>query len=337
MERHRHGKGREHSSTYTEHQQMSSPQSFRKLSESVTYSVQSSDVIEDLRIHVIEEGSQRIVWFKERFLSDDEIIENVVEQTTSKLCWTIHRPKRGWYLRIKAPSFPRGAFINLSPVPKTSPFYAEGALSFQCRVNSLKSAKQENRSSTEKSSMESLTPTLTEGSENNAHSYPPTPPFSPSEGGDSKSPSLVPPGSSEVRQFILAPHSSPHVPQQESSSFLSRALAAFKNNKPSHSLSFTLCPLPRSNAADSQMNEQPASKHCHSPSSSAVVPPSPDPLLTFHDRTPLWAFRSSTGLMEIDVALERETGVDRSFWVCIALAYMEFLTERESYLAASNG
>ncbi len=34
--------------------------------------------------------------------------------------------------------------------------------------------------------------------------------------------------------------------------------------------------------------------------------------------------------MEIDVALERETGVDRSFWVCIALAYMEFLTEREA-------
>lgn len=180
--------------------------------------------------------------------------------------------------------------------------------------------------------MESLTPTLTESSENTAHSYPPTPPFSPSEEAASKSPSLVPHASSEVRQFILAPHSSPHVPQQESSSFLSRAFAAFKNHKPSHSLSFTLCPLPRNETVDSQTNasEQPASPHCHSPSLSAIVPPSPEPILTFHDRTPLWTLGSSTGLMEIDTALERETGVDRSFWVCIALAYMEFLTEREA-------
>ncbi|KLO18727.1 hypothetical protein SCHPADRAFT_844661 [Schizopora paradoxa] len=309
---------------------MHSPQSFSKLSETVAYTVQSSDVIEDLQIHVLEEGTQNIVWYKERFLSDDEIIENVVEQATSKLCWTIHRPKRGWYLRIKAPSFPRGASIHLSPVPKTSPFYVEGALTFQCRVNTPKSSKLEERTSVEKSSMESLTPTLTESSESTAHSYPPTPPFSPSDDALSKSPSLVPHGSSEVQQFILAPHSSPHVPHQETSSFLSRAFAAFKNNKPSHSLSFTLCPLPRNDRSNSQNTERPASPHCHSPSLSAIIPPSPDPLVTFHDRTPVWTFGSSTGLMEIDVALERETGVNRSFWVCIALAYMEFLTEREA-------
>jgi len=262
----------------------------------------------------------------------------LVEQETSKLCWTIHRPKRGWYLRIRAPSFPRGSFIYLSPVPKTSPFYVEGALSFQCRVNSRKSAKLEDCPSVEKSSMESLTPTLTESLDNTAHSYPPTPPFSPSsEEETSKSPSLITHGSSEVRQFLLAPHSSPHVPQQESSSFLSRALAAFKNNKPSHSLSFTLCPLPLNNIPNLQTNELSASSHLHSLSLGAIIHPSPDPLLTFHDRTPLWTFGSSTGLMEIDVALEREAGVNRSFWVCLALAYMEFLTERESYIAASNG
>jgi len=35
--------------------------------------------------------------------------------------------------------------------------------------------------------------------------------------------------------------------------------------------------------------------------------------------------------------MERELGVDRSFWITVALVYLEFLTERESYIAASNG
>ena len=51
------------------------------------------------------------------------------------MLWTVHRPKRGWYLRLRTPAFPPGVFIPLLPLPQTSPHYAEAALSFACRMN----------------------------------------------------------------------------------------------------------------------------------------------------------------------------------------------------------
>lgn len=38
---------------------------------------------------------------------------------------------------------------------------------------------------------------------------------------------------------------------------------------------------------------------------------------------------SVTGLLEVDRAEERILGVDTSFWVAVALTYLEFLEERE--------
>jgi len=60
----------------------------------------------------------------------------------------------------------------------------------------------------------------------------------------------------------------------------------------------------------------------------------PAPLLTFHDRTPLLTLASVTGVLEINRAEERILGIDTSFWIAVALAYWEFLEDRESYLAA---
>lgn len=34
--------------------------------------------------------------------------------------------------------------------------------------------------------------------------------------------------------------------------------------------------------------------------------------------------------------MERELGVDRSFWIAVALAYLEYLTEREVSKMRSN-
>jgi hypothetical protein len=53
------------------------------------------------------------------------------------------------------------------------------------------------------------------------------------------------------------------------------------------------------------------------------------PLLVFHDQTPVLTVRSLTGLIEIDKAEESYLGVDTSFWIVIALTYLEFLEERE--------
>jgi len=46
--------------------------------------------------------------------------------------------------------------------------------------------------------------------------------------------------------------------------------------------------------------------------------------------------RSVTGLLELDEQAERDLGVAQSFWIAIALTYLDFLEDRESYLAAAS-
>ncbi|KAF7964559.1 hypothetical protein HWV62_5690, partial [Athelia sp. TMB] len=60
------------------------------------------------------------------------------------------------------------------------------------------------------------------------------------------------------------------------------------------------------------------------------LPPRPKPLLTFHDHTPILTVRSVTGLLEIEEQDARLLGVETSFWVAVALTYLEFLEEREA-------
>jgi hypothetical protein len=57
------------------------------------------------------------------------------------------------------------------------------------------------------------------------------------------------------------------------------------------------------------------------------------PIFVHHDRTPVFAVGSFTGLLEIDPGKDHALGVDRSFWIAVALTYLEFLEDRESYLA----
>ncbi|KAH7922497.1 hypothetical protein BV22DRAFT_1121462 [Leucogyrophana mollusca] len=310
------------------------------------YVVQSSDVISDLRINILEEGSDKVIWYKERFLSDDEIIEHVVHNQTSTICWTIHRPKRGWYIRIRAPSFPPGTSISFLPVSRASPDYVDAALSFACRTSVQPSASSYSPTTSAKTSTDS---TLTDATA--VHSYPPTPPVAPITITPPSPQSIKakldeidvspPPAKKEnprtqptkVTHFMLAPHSTPHVPGAqpgEQVSFFTRALSAFRNHKPSHSSSFTLCPLAPTHPTPTSTGSPSQTRH----RLSQLIPPTPSPLLTFHDRTPVLTVRSVTGLLEIDRAEERMLGIQTSFWIAVALTYLEFLEERESYLAA---
>ncbi|KAG0698958.1 hypothetical protein DFH29DRAFT_938761 [Suillus ampliporus] len=295
------------------------------------YVVQSSDVISDLRINVLEEGHDKVIWYKERFLGDDEIIEHVVHNQTSTICWTIHKPKRGWYIRLRAPSFPLGVSISLLPVPRSSPSYTDAALSFSCRTNAAPTAISQHRMSADSIST--------------VHSYPPTPPAAPIMITPPTPQSIsarleeIPtspiaaqkrasrPQATTISQFLLAPHSTPHIPGPqpgEQTSFMTRALSMFKSSRPSHAASFTLIPF------NQPSPQPPGAGH----RLSQIIPVTPTPLLTFHDRTPVLTAASVTGLLEIDRAEERILGVDTSFWIAVALAYWEFLEDRESYLAA---
>ena len=244
---------------------------------------------------------------------------------TSTVCWTIHKPKRGWYIRIRAPSFPPGVFISLIPLPRSSPSYTDAGLSFSCRTNAPPDPMSP-----------SSTAKVSEDSMSTVHSYPPTPhaasimitPQSIKERLEEvpttsitaqKRASL--PQVSKISQFLLAPRSAPSATEPQSGeamSFITRALSILKSSRPSQTASFALTPFNSSPSAPSAGNRL-----------SQVIPASPTPLLTFHDRTPLLTAASVTGLVEIDRAEERMLGLDTSFLITVALAYWEFLEDRE--------
>lgn len=92
----------------------------------------------------------------------------------------------------------------------------------------------------------------------------------------------------------------------------SRVLAALKNSAPSHSSSFTLSPIPKV-----------------SQSGDAGVVPTPVPVVTYHDKTPVFTVRSMHGSLEIDMLRIQELGVHISFYIAVALTYLEYLTDRE--------
>lgn len=58
----------------------------------------------------------RPLYFRQRTLTlKDEIVDRLIDATTGKASWTIHRPTRGWYLHIRSPLLPPGGSIPLRP------------------------------------------------------------------------------------------------------------------------------------------------------------------------------------------------------------------------------
>ncbi|KAJ3489255.1 hypothetical protein NLI96_g2249 [Meripilus lineatus] len=133
-----------------------------------------------------------------------------------------------------------------------------------------------------------------------------------------------------ITQFLLTPHTaSAHIKQQSNASLFTRVVSAIKTHAPSHSYSFTLSPLPSSPSSAASTH---AVHETHEGDGDASIPP---PIVTFHDRTPVWTVRSNFGLLELDTEQIRMLGVDISFYIACALTYLEYLGERESYLAAA--
>ncbi|THH13311.1 hypothetical protein EW146_g6887 [Bondarzewia mesenterica] len=206
------------------------------------------------------------------------------ENATSTLLWTIHRPLRGWYIRICAPSFPSNTYISLLPVPRSSPYHATAALTFSCRTavprslttsptvssppapaplppTAIPAAKSQSSLDSDATlSMDdpSATKDISEAP-SPYHTYPPPPtppiilvsPPSPSS-VRVKLAALTPPTpitrpTTQITNFLLAPHAQPQIPEPdpENAGFFARALRVFKNNAPTQSSSsFTLCPIP---------------------------------------------------------------------------------------------
>ncbi|KZT65085.1 hypothetical protein DAEQUDRAFT_731818 [Daedalea quercina L-15889] len=313
------------------------------------FAVQSSDVLADMRVNISEEGSERVIWYKERFLADDEIIEHFVENGTSTILWTIHRPKRGWYIRLRTPSFPPDVFIPLLPLPQTSPYYLDSALTFACRNPppfslTFSPAPGPEYNPGEQTDAGEAADKVQDAA---THEYPPTPPpLAPSVVVHPPSPRAVqpklngfefkpPPGrlttatppKAPITHFMLSPRSGTTPQQAERSTLFARMFSALTANAPTHSYSFSLSPIPDpwapvSASTPGQYRD--------------AAPSTPIPLLTFLDRTPVWMANSVSGVIEIDMKLVRSLGVETGFYLAVALTYLDFVSDRESYLAALN-
>ena len=290
---------------------------------------------------------------KERFLADDEIIEHFVvciqlqwlclsnlsqENGTSTILWTIHKPKRGWYIRLRTPSFPPDVFIPLLPLPQTSPYYLDTALTFACRNPPPFSFTISPPTSPERKGEDSVEKPL----EIASHEYPPTPPpLAPSVVVHPPSPRSVPPKLNgidfkpppgrnaaasagppkpPITHFALSPQSRTTPQQAERASMFTRMFSALKANSPAHSYSFTLSPIPDPWAAPSPVTPGRYRE---------AAPATPVPLLSFIDRTPVWTANSVTGVIEIDMKLVRSLGVETSFYLAVALTYLDFVSDRE--------
>ncbi|KAI9457066.1 hypothetical protein F5148DRAFT_1287773 [Russula earlei] len=306
----------------------------------VKYTVRSSDVLSQNRVDVAEEKSGRVIWYKERFLSDEEIIVNVIDNANSTVLWEIHRPLRGWYIRLRSPRFPPNVFVSLVPVPASSPNHCPGSLKFSCRTNAVTVSRARTSASlpspSSRLASHSATDsdaTLTDASSGQfspTHTYPPVPtppsavipPPSPST-VHAKLDQLVQPRLA-ISHFILSPRTHATATPVSDGLFY-RALRVLRNNAPTHPISFSLSPL-------QEDPPRPPEGHAHLRHSHATT--GPPPLLTFEDTTPVFSVGSSTGIFEVYLDDIEKLGVDIGFWVAIALAYGEFLGDREGYLAA---
>ncbi|KAF7297081.1 hypothetical protein MIND_00941000 [Mycena indigotica] len=255
------------------------------------YVVQSSDVLDHLVIDVKEEGSDKVLWFKERFLDDEEIVERLVHKESGLIRWTMHRPRSGWYIRIRSPTFPPGVYIPLTPAPPAGA-HPPGSLLFSSRTNAFIPN----------------TPSL-------MHSYPP-PPTSPP--GQENGRILI----ETITQFVLTPHQLDGNKSEELS-FFHKALNTIRKNSAGPDYSFTL----RRIAPISTTSQAP-------PPTTTVTSEAPSPLVTFTDRTPTMTVHAITGLLIVSQFEEQMLGIESSFWIAVALTYLEFLQEKESYLAA---
>jgi hypothetical protein len=218
--------------------------------------------------------------------------------------------------------------VPLLPVPPSSPYHSPASLKFSCRTNFASppsaSASRSPSSSRVPVALHSSTDsdaTLTDatnGQLSPTHTYPP-PPTPPCMLVAPPSPSAVhekldqlaqrrPRMSSVISQFILSPHTHLSAPPASEGLF-SRALRALRNGAPTQTKSFSLNPLP--------------DKPTVAPSDGLA------PLLTFHDTTPVFSVGSSTGVFEVHVDEVGRFELDLGFWIAIALAYGEFVGDRE--------
>ncbi|KAL8283964.1 hypothetical protein RQP46_005077 [Phenoliferia psychrophenolica] len=234
-----------------------------------------SDSLEGDQVVEIKDDSGRVIWSKVKHLTEEEIVETVLDSARQPR-WTIHRPIKGWYLVLRSPSLPPTSFISLRPSTNHS------ADNFLFTIRSV------------------LTFPTTAGA--------PVPPPSPSTRIDFKPEELEEKakeeGAATKSHFRLQPSVPAHTHRQSSAAWsLSKFTGLFVDRGKTFS-----CVWEDENGSE---------------------------VLRFEDAPSLLSL-STKGSLYLNENLVNITGMEPSFWIAIALAYLEFLQDKDAYSAASH-
>ncbi|KAM0751986.1 hypothetical protein T439DRAFT_324083 [Meredithblackwellia eburnea MCA 4105] len=268
----------------------------------------------------VKDETGRVVWTRRRNLVEDEIVSTVFDSSQMPR-WSIHRPTTGWYLVLRSPSLPPGSFVSLKPSTKESPehftFHIRSVLNFPSdREEAARSSANSKRTSTRidvpppaLSVPDGVEDPLSAGSQadllasstGSNDSSSPTKADSSTSAPSELSPPLREPSKSH---FLLSPHLPAHTHRQSSSPFsISRFTSLFADRGTTFSCTW--------------LDERDAE------------------VLRYEDAPGLFSL-ATHGSLYLNVDLINMTGMEPSFWVAIACAYLEFLEEREAWEAANK-
>lgn len=233
---------------------------------------------------------------------------------------------------MRARGAPVASYIALQPLPRESPSFVDGSLQFTLLLSAPSSAGRR--------------PGM-EGATSPVHSYPPTPsattptftlqPPSPRAVGarlaQLSAPSASTPTPSRPANFVLVPTEDEIPP---TASLFARALGVIKRNTRGPSCSFALRTANPPGAPLSPTTPATASTAGPSPTSAdplagwnAAAGEDGNALVEYRDTTGAFRLAASSGVLEVDAVLARKLGVPVGLCVALALAYLEFLGERE--------
>ncbi|KDQ16433.1 hypothetical protein BOTBODRAFT_30773 [Botryobasidium botryosum FD-172 SS1] len=144
-------------------------------------------------------------------------------------------------------------------------------------------------------------------------------------GSSTRPPAPPAPPKVEITNFVLTPR--PHLPLPSAQS---QGSGSALSSSASGVFSVLTSPRAPSFIASAIQSILPPRK------SFTLHTPSLPPLITFHDTSP-YLGTQTRGTILFDTGVARVLGVDESFWIAVGCAYLEYLGERESYMAAADG
>ncbi|QRV85493.1 hypothetical protein RhiJN_27567 [Ceratobasidium sp. AG-Ba] len=336
----------------------------------------TSDILEGgQKVYITDEKTGETKWCKTRILAHKEIIDEIrTPEPSNTLCYTIHRPTRGWYIHVHDRSSESSIPLALAPNPLADRDKSDADCELIIQLPLRRTSKGKQRGG------ERVNGGLKEQDE---WSFPPTPPIRspprrtanvPGSASTSQTSSPViqkhtdplrspspPPSSTSISQLapppsippiltipmIFAPLPVPVLPQKQpvfsrayASGFL-RVLANTLFNPPRRSFSLSVR-APDASISDSEPIPTPVIESGPGGGGTMV------PVLTYTDTTPVLAVSKMTGVLSIDLRTfrsvleedtrrvsqdiehENEGEEDVGLLVATALAYLDFLADRET-------